>query len=212
MKWSEFLDKYAHLPVIDTGVLLAGITDSGALKVQLSRWVRSKKLIQAKRGIYLLAEKYRKTALYEPYLASLLKRPSYISLEKALEYHGLIPEAVTVFTSLTTKRQGRFVSEAGSFVYRHIKKPLFWGYESVTVNGQTGFIASPEKALLDLCYLNGMKISQNYLKGLRLQNVGKIDKKKLFADAKRFKSAGILRSAKAIEKYIDSYRDEEKAL
>jgi predicted transcriptional regulator of viral defense system len=212
MKWDDFLDKYAEMPVIDTDTLTAGITDSGPLKVQLSRWVKAEKLIQAKRGIYLLAEKYRRTALYEPYLASLLKRPSYISLEKALEYHGLIPEAVPVFTSLTTKRQGRFASEAGTFVYRHIKTPLFWGYESVTVNRQVGFIASPEKALLDLLYLNGMKISQAYLRGLRLQNVGKINKIKLLADAKRFRSAGILRAAKAVETYIGSYRDEEKTL
>lgn len=212
MKWNEFLDKFASFPVINTDTLSAGVSDTRPFKVQLSRWVNAKKLIQAKRGIYLLAEKHRKTILYEPYLASLLKRPSYVSLEKALEYHGLIPEAVPVFTSLTTKRQGRFVSEAGTFVYRHIKKQLFWGYESVTVNGQTGFIASPEKALLDLFYLNGMKISQKYLKGLRLQNVGKIDKKNLLADAVRFKSGGILRAAKAVEKYIDSYKDEEKTL
>lgn len=212
MKWSEFLDKFAALPVIDAGILAAGVRDARPLKVQISRWVKAKKLIQVKRGIYLLAEKYRKAAVYEPYLASLLKRPSYISLEKALEYHGLIPEAVPVFTSLTTKRQGRFVSGAGAFVYRHIKKPLFWGYQSVTVNGQTGFIASPEKALLDLFYLNGMNITRAYLKELRLQNVGKIDMKKLIAAARRFKSAGILRAVKAVEKYITSYKDEEKTL
>lgn len=212
MKWNEFLDRFAAFPVIDTDNLTAGVSDTGPLKVQLSRWVKAKKLIQAKRGIYLLAEKYRKTSVYEPYLASLLKRPSYISLEKALEYHGLIPEAVPVFTSLTTKRQGRFVSGAGTFAYRHIKKPLFWGYESVTVNGQTGFIASPEKALLDMFYLNGMKVSRAYLKELRLQNVGKINNKKLLACARRFKSAGIMRAAKAVDKYIGSYKDEEKAL
>lgn len=212
MKWGDFLDRFASFPVIDTNILTAGVSDTGPLKVQVSRWVKAKKLIQAKRGIYLLADKYRKTAVYEPYLASLLKRPSYISLEKALEYHGLIPEAVPVFTSLTTKRQGRFVSGAGTFVYRHIKKPLFWGYESVTVNGQTGFIASPEKALLDLFYLNGMKVSQAYLKELRLQNVGKIDPKRLEASAKRFKNPGMPCAAKAVGKYIDSYKDEEKTL
>ncbi|MDD5644413.1 MAG: hypothetical protein PHO00_03045 [bacterium] len=212
MKWDKFIDEYAALPVIDADLLTAGIVNSRPLKVQLSRWVKAKKLIQAKRSIYLFAEPYRRTTLYEPYLASLLKRPSYISLEKALEYHGLIPEAVPVFTSLTTKRQGRFISEAGVFAYRHIKKELFWGYASVTVNGQTGFIAFPEKALLDLFYLNGMKVSQAYLTGLRLQNVANINKDKLFAYAKKFKSAGILRAVKEVNKYIESYKDEEKTL
>ena len=212
MRWNDFLDDYAGVPVIDTNMLLAGVTDSRALKVQLSRWVKAKKLIQAKRGIYLLAEKYRKISLYEPYLASLLKKPSYISLEKALEYYGLIPEAVPVFTSLTTKRQGKFVSEAGVFLYRHIKNPLFWGYESVTVNGQMGFIASPEKALLDLFYINRVGVSQAFLKGLRLQNVNKLDIKKLLINAKKFKNTSILRAASAVDKYISCYKEEEKTL
>ncbi|MCD6135000.1 MAG: hypothetical protein J7J25_05785 [Candidatus Omnitrophica bacterium] len=212
MRWDDFLNNYAQLPVIDTNVLLAGVTNPRALKVQLTRWVKAKKIIQAKRGVYVLADKYRKVPLYEPYLAFLLKKPSYISLEKALEYYGLIPEAVPVFTSLTTKRQAKFISAAGTFVYRHIKKALFWGYNSVTVNGQTGFIASPEKALLDLFYINRIKISFAFLKELRLQNIDKLDTKKLLISAERFKSPGILKAANTVNKYISGYKEEEKIL
>ena len=163
MKWEEFIKLVGNLPVIDTEILLAGVSDSKAVKVQTSRWQKAGKLIQVKRGIYLLDVPYRKVNIYEPYLASLLKKPSYLSLEKALEYHGLIPEAVPVYTSVTTKRAGEFVSEAGTFNYRHIKSSLFWGYDSVTVNKQTAFIALPEKALLDFFYLRGAKISLEYL-------------------------------------------------
>jgi len=212
MRWDDFLNNYAQVPVIDTNMLLAGVTDSRTLKVQLTRWVKAKKIIQAKRGVYILAEKYRKVPLYEPYLAFLLKKPSYISLEKALEYYGLIPEAVPVFTSLTTKRQAKFISPAGTFVYRHIKKTLFWGYHSVTLHGQTGFIASPEKALLDLFYINKVKVSFVFLKELRLQNIDKLDTKKLLATAKRFKSPAILRAANTVNKYISYYKEEEKIL
>jgi len=86
MRWDDFLNNYAQVPVIDTNMLLAGVTDSRTLKVQLTRWVKAKKIIQAKRGVYILAEKYRKVPLYEPYLAFLLKKPSYISLEKATDF------------------------------------------------------------------------------------------------------------------------------
>ena len=61
MKWQEFVDKVGGLLVIETEILLAGVVDSRALKVQISRWVNSGKLIQLKRGLYLLSSAYRKS-------------------------------------------------------------------------------------------------------------------------------------------------------
>ena len=212
MKWEAFIKITGSLPAVDVKILLAGVTDPAPVKVQISRWQKSGKLIQVKRGIYLLSEAYRKEELYELYLASILKKPSYISLEKALEYHGLIPEAVAVYTSVTPKRPAKFISKAGVFGYRHIKSSLFWGYESITMNRQTAFIALPEKALLDLVYLNGMKISSDYLHELRIQNIDKIDADKLLEFSKRFKKPGMLRAARIIKKYIDSLKNEERTL
>lgn len=212
MKWEEFIKVVRNLPVIDTEILLTGVSDPRSIKVQISRWHKAGKLIQIKRSIYLLDEPYRKIDVYEPYLASLLKKPSYLSLEKALEYHGLIPEAVPVYTSVTTRRPGRFVSEVGTFDYRHIKNSLFWGYDSVTVNKQTAFIASPEKALLDFFYLKGVKISSEYLEELRLQNLEKVNLDKLLEYGKRFGKRGILYAAKMIKEYIDIRKEEEKTL
>lgn len=204
MKFEEFVKRVGKMPVVDVENLLSGVSDPLATKVQISRWVKTGKLIQIKRGFYLLSDAYRKSDICEPYIASLLKVPSYISMEKALEYHDLIPEAVTVYTSVTTKRPGRFVSKIGIFDYRHIKQELFWGYESMVINKQTAFIALPEKALLDLCYMNGMTISQDYLEGLRLQNTEKVNTKKLFQFAKKFKKPGMLKAAGEIEKYMSS--------
>jgi predicted transcriptional regulator of viral defense system len=140
--------------------------------------------------------------IYEPFIASVLKRPSYISLEKALEYHNLIPEAVTVYTSVTTKRNARFESEAGIFDYKHIKQSLFWGYNATTVNKQTAFFASPEKALLDFFYLKQFTISPDYLGEMRLQNLEKIDLKKLFDFAKRFSKPKLISVANMLKEYV----------
>ncbi len=159
MKWGDFLNLVGDLPVINTEVLVVGVANPGAVKVQLSRWRRAGKLIQLKKGFYVLAAAYRKIDIYELYVASFLKRPSYVSLEKALEFYGLIPEAVPIYTSVTPKRQGKFISKIGIFEYQHIKDSLFWGYDSISMNKQTAFIASPEKALLDLIYFKGMNIS-----------------------------------------------------
>jgi predicted transcriptional regulator of viral defense system len=212
MKWEVFLKIAAKLPLVDTEALLAGVTDQVPLKVQISRWKKAGRLIQLRRGFYLLAEPFRKIEIHEPFIASMLKKPSYISLEKALEYHGLIPEAVPVYTSVTTKRQAKFVSPAGVFTYRHIKNSLFWGYRSYTLRKQTGFIASPEKALLDLVYFNGMDISLKYLHGLRLQNTEKIDPVALLDYANKFKSPGMDKAALVIKSYVDSGRGKEKEL
>jgi len=203
MNWTEFLKTIGKLPVIHTENLLAGVSDPAGIEVQISRWNKAEKIIQLKRGIYLLAEPYRKVEVYDPYIAAILKKPSYISMEKALEYHNLIPEAVTVYTSITTKRNGRFVSRAGIFDYRHIKKSLFWGYASVTVNKQTAFIASCEKAILDYFYIKRLDISLDYLHELRLQNINKINIEKLFEYAGRFKKPKMLYAAQAIKEYHD---------
>jgi len=212
MKLEEFIKLVGEFPVIDTEILLAGVSNPRPFKVQISRWQRAGKLIQLKRGVYLLGAAYRKVKPYEPYIAFILKKPSYISLEKALEYYGLIPEAVKVYTSVTTKRQGRFTSKFGIFNYKHIQNSLFWGYNSITMNGQTGFIASPEKALLDLIYLRGVKISPAYLKELRLQNVEKINLDELLACARRFKKPGMLQAAKKISEFIQSEQKKVKVL
>jgi len=212
MEWDKFLKITSKMPVINTEDLRIGGKDIASVEVQLNRWRKAGKLIQLKRGIYLLEQPYRKIEVYEPFIASLLVKPSYISLEKALEYHGLIPEAVTVYTCITTKRPVTFRTKIGIFNYRHIKPLLFWGYDSVTINKQSGFIASPEKALLDYFYLKGVKITIDYLEELRLQNIEKINPAKLQAYAEKFNKPGILRAAGVVKKYIISYKKQEKAL
>jgi len=212
MKLEKFINITGDIPVIDTEILLSGVDNPGPFKVQISRWQKAGKLIQLRRGIYLLSKVYRKVEVYEPYIAAVLKKPSYISLEKAFEYYGLIPESVNVYTSVTPKRPGKFISEAGTFDYRHIKPSLFWGYDSVTVNKQTAFLASPEKALLDFFYLRGLCISLESLKELRLQNVEKIDIERLFKYAVKFKKPGVMKAAEILKKYVFSYKEEEKVL
>ena len=212
MKFEEFVKKTEKLPVIDTEILLAGVGDPRPFKVQISRWAKSGKLIQLKRGIYLLTEIYRKEDPFAMHIAALLKKPSYITFEKALEHHDIIPEAVPVYSSVTTKRQARFESPAGVFDYRHIRSSLFWGYESVTVRGQAGFIAYPEKALLDLIYFRDTGVTMTFLEGLRLQNLDGFDLVRLRDYAKRFKKPGMIRAAGLVEERVIAVRKEEKVL
>ena len=212
MKLENFIQKTENLPVINTEILLAGSSDPAKAKVQISRWVKSGKLIQLKRGMYILSSTYRKIEPFEFMIAASLKQPSYVSLEKALEYHNLIPEGVKDYTSLTTKWQDIFKSKLGVFVYQHIRKELFWGYGSVTLRKQTGFVASPEKALLDLIYVNKIKVTPDYLEEMRLQNLDKINKKTLINYAMKFNKPGIMRAAKLIVEFIEEGSSKERTL
>jgi predicted transcriptional regulator of viral defense system len=212
MKLDEFLKKVRGLPVINTEHLLTGITNPGPVQVQISRWCKAGRLIKLKNNIYLLSENLRKLEINEFHIASLLKTPSYISLEKALEYYGLIPEAVSVYTSVTTKRPGRLKTAIGTFDYRHVKNELFWGYKPVTVNKQMAFIAFPEKALLDFFYLKGLRDDFAYLDEMRLQNLEEINNSKLLEFAKRFDTPGIVKTAKLIKEYALKQKKEQALL
>jgi hypothetical protein len=83
--------------------------------------------------------------------ANQLYGPSYVSLDSALSYHGLIPERVYQTSSVTTRLSKTFKSELGSFDYTQVES----GYYSLGISNQgtakSGFfmVAKPEKALWD---------------------------------------------------------------
>ena len=171
MRWDGFYKKVQGLPLIETKVLRL-LFDNKNIELQLNRWVKQRKIIQLKRGYYILEENYRKLDVFEPYIASVLKSPSYISLEKALEMHHLIPDVVFTVTSVTTKqRPAEFISKIGRFKYSSIKKEYVWGYHTIKLENQKGYLADPEKALIDLFYFEQKKISTEYIQSLRLQNI-----------------------------------------
>ena len=102
--------------------------------------------------MYALGEPYRRTALHAAALANKLHSPSYLSLQWALSYHGLIPEGVPAYTSITTRVGRSFSNPIGEFIYTHIKLPAFFGYSAQQIDGQDTMVAVPEKALLDVWY------------------------------------------------------------
>ncbi len=179
MRWDVFYKKVQNLPLIETRVLRL-LFDNKNIELQLNRWVKLGKIIQLKRSYYILEENYRKLNVFEPYIASTLKSPSYISLEKALEMHHLIPDVIYSITSVTTKqRPAEFINKIGRFKYSSIKKDYFWGYHTIESEDQKGYLADPEKALIDLFYFKQKKISVEYIQSLRLQNIELLNFEKL---------------------------------
>lgn len=100
-------------------------------------------------GLYALGEKRPPTY----FVANKLYRPSYVSLETALSFYGIIPETVYSITSVTSKSTQEFETLGMTFTYTRIKQVAFQGYATQKENDQAYFIAEPEKALADYLYL-----------------------------------------------------------
>ncbi len=171
MTWKELLGTVGKEPVFSSALLLAGRVSPEGLSQQLARWTKTGKLIQLRRGLYALAGAYRKVEPHPFLVANQLRQPSYVSLQSALAYYGMIPEYVPVVTSATTQRPGLVETPLGNFLYKHLKAPFFKGFRLLEIEaGQRIFLASPEKSLLDLVYLTPGADSREYLEELRLGN------------------------------------------
>ena len=203
MKWPELLEMVADEPVFRTGFLAASGESLPALRLQLSRWVKAGKLIQPARGLYTLAEPYRKVRPHPFVLANAMKKGSYVSLQSALAHYGMIPEHVPTVTSVTTQRPQRIETPLGAFAFRRIKKDWFAGYRKVDLgNRQQAFVAMPEKALHDLGYLTAGSDGPDFLAELRLQNPDRLDLDALTRLAEAADSPKLRRAATRIAGWV----------
>ncbi len=156
--------------------------------VFLSNNVKSNLFIKLRNGLYILKDTH--PPLFT--IANRLYRPSYVSLESALSFYGIIPETVYSITSVSTKATREFESEVGVFSYQKIKQEAYVGYELKTIHGEKVFIASAEKALADYLYFVDLK-KTSLNDRIYLKN---INKKKLIFYIKIF-------NRKSLKKIID---------
>ena len=203
MKFVSLLEKVSVLPVFTVRFLSAGV-NLAQIRLQINRWVKDGKIIRLHKGLYTLAEPYRKVTS-EPFcIANSLKQASYVSLHSALSWYAMIPEFVPAVTSITTGRPQTIETPLGRFEFRHVSKKYFWGYQQVELKfGQTAFIAYPEKALLDLAYLTPGGDEINFIEELRLQNFEQINRAVLHEFVERFQSPKLNRALDNIERILD---------
>lgn len=123
---------------------------------KITSLLRKGVIIRIKKGLYVFGDDYRRNPYSRELLANLIYGPSYISLEYALHYHGLVPERVEALTSVTCGRSRTFVTPAGLFIYRMIPMDAFrTGMDRVELqDGRSFLIAVPEKALADKIVLD----------------------------------------------------------
>lgn len=123
----------------------------------VNRALKAGELLKARRGLYVLAQVYRKTPLHPFVLAQHLVSGSYVSVESALSFHGWIPEAVHSVLSVTPK--GKSVAYThellGRFEFCRMTVNVGYFFQAVTrheFHQQAALVAEPVRALLDLVY------------------------------------------------------------
>jgi predicted transcriptional regulator of viral defense system len=121
-------------------------------------------IIRLKKGLFVISEKISGNRISHELVANHLYGPSYISLEYALSWYGLIPERVHTIRSLTPKRSRSFSNKLGRFDYITTSQEYFHiGIRQVETDQSHFFMmASPEKAICDMIA---------YTRNLRIQSV-----------------------------------------
>lgn len=161
----EQIDKMPYFNKVTAGVLL---NKSGQ---NLDYWIKTRlasgEILALKKGLYV-TKLYLLTSMekekYGQYIANILRYPSYISLEYALNVYGVIPEGIFSITSITTKTPRDFDNSLGSFTYRNIKANLFSGFKNLMFGNNRIKFATKAKALFDFLYLKKV----NNIEDLRL--------------------------------------------
>lgn len=184
---------------------------------KIKQLVDKGEVIRLKRGLYVAGDLYRNDALSAELLANLLYGPSYISMDYALSFYGIIPERVYEVTSMTTKLRKEYETPFGRYTYIKSSKCLYpVGITFVQSSDTSSFmIATKEKALCDkLVYTKNLQITS--LKGMReylkedmrldLNALQEFDSEIVLACAKCGKKTSMLEN---LNKLIEQYRENE---
>lgn len=203
----QFSEKLKEYPVFSTNELKLILGDDyrNSFLVKLNSWIKKEYIIQLRRGLYMLASE--KGNINYMSLASKIYRPSYISLEYALGYYGVIPEAVFTITSISTRKTAFFeVPEIrGYFSYQKIKVEAFGGYVTYSNNGVSFNLAEMEKALVDFFYINRNRIdgTKENFESFRFSEVHRYNREKILRFAREFENKKTLFLARNFIKYYN---------
>ncbi len=173
-------------PEVDYQALMAEMKHLSHPRRKLKELQNKGYLTRVKKGFYVFSNDFIGRPYSPEIVANLIYGPSYLSLEYALSFYGLIPERVSVYTSVTSQKNKKFQTPIGAFSYSHLHSDLYpygvgFKYQFSKENGRPFLIASPEKAVLDLFTLRMKSSAKPSMGDLRvaLEDDWRIDVKSL---------------------------------
>ncbi|MDP3178870.1 MAG: hypothetical protein Q8M76_13270 [Spirochaetaceae bacterium] len=170
MTFDQLLERFHREAFIDYASVALFFPESAeSIRTALYRFKRGGKLLELRRGLYAFAERYRKAPLSGPAIAGTLYQPSYLSGIWALAFHGCIPEKVVDYISVAPRPTKSFENDWGRFIYRSVKQAYFFGFRTESIMDASVRIASPEKALVDLWYLEEGEWTEGRMESMRFE-------------------------------------------
>jgi hypothetical protein len=134
--------------------MLMGETSFNSLNLKLNYYVRTGRLQNPRKGLYCKPNYNRAE------LACRIFAPSYISLEYVLQQAGVTfqyDSRLTVVSYLSRDLE----IDGKTFSFRKIKNEFLVSSQGIEQKGDTVTIATPERAFLDMLYLNGAMYFDN---------------------------------------------------
>lgn len=141
----KLLDSEFNLVSLETLKNILEIENERSFYRVVGEFVKNGILTNFERNKYLIEGKNADT--FE--VANFLYQPSYISLETALNYWGVLSQFPFEVTSVTSKKTVNKTFGEKIYGYRHMDKKYF----GMFIKKNKALIALPEKALFDQFYL-----------------------------------------------------------
>jgi hypothetical protein len=92
-----------------------------------------------------------------------------------------------------------------------MKQEYFWGYKVILGPGRDntvkGYLAEPEKAIIDLFYFQQKNISPAFIESLRLQNTDQLDSGKLTLYTRKMEIPFISRGVHLLMDMLEKERE-----
>jgi predicted transcriptional regulator of viral defense system len=148
----------------------------------------------------------------EPYstwiIANKVHAPSYISLESALSFYGILPEGVHMCTSVCTSRTLRINMAGHEYEFARLRDKHYTGYrlEDTGSKWRKLRIAGPEKAVADFFYLRPYYNSEDEIRELRFDESsldGGLDRDRLYSYTKLYGTDTLEKRIKILLKLFD---------
>lgn len=206
MNFRMFHDQFAEMPLISVIEIEKAFPkfDRNAL----TRWQEAQYIQKIRNSLYRFSGKAISSDAESFFVANKIYKPSYVSLYSALSWYGFIPEGVFTVTSITTSKTNRFDTPVGHFSYQSVKPELFFGYRLEPFGKYVFKMAEPEKAFLDLLYLNPKMNNEDHFYEMRL-NFWEINEKFKVEIFKKylslFQSTSLEKRANVFIKFIQNY-------
>lgn len=165
MRTTDALGELQRLgrPVVERREVIARLGVPPARASQILRALEQAGLvIQLGRGLWVLDRSIDPITI-PPYLTAPF--PAYLSLWSALARHGMIEQIPRQIFVASLDRPRKIETPLGTYSIHHLAPEVFGGY---TGSAESGYVATPEKALFDIVYLRATRGIRTYLPELEL--------------------------------------------